>query len=188
MLHGHRARIIWFTGFSGSGKSTLARALEERLHARRVRTFILDGDNVRHGLCCDLGFSVADREENIRRVGEVARLFLEAGTVVLAAFISPLKADRDRVRSLVSPGDFIEIYCASSLAVCEARDTKGLYRRARAGDVPEFTGVSSPYEAPDAAELVLDTELRSVDDCVSSIMALLEARGALMPPCSGLKK
>ncbi len=135
-------------GLSGSGKSTLAHAVEETLHQQGCHTFVLDGDNVRHGLCGDLGFSSKDREENIRRIGEMAKLFMEAGVIVLTAFISPYRADRERVRGIVEHGDFIEIYCDASIEVCEARDVKGMYKKARAGLIPEFTGISSPYEVP----------------------------------------
>lgn len=138
---GHRGAIIWFTGLSGAGKSTLAHAAEEALHQRGCRTFVLDGDNVRHGLCGDLGFSPQDRVENIRRVGEVAKLFMEAGVIVLTAFISPYRADRARVRGMVEHGDFIEIYCDSPIEVCESRDVKGSYKKARAGQIPDFTGI-----------------------------------------------
>ncbi|MES3025798.1 MAG: adenylyl-sulfate kinase [Pseudomonadota bacterium] len=176
-LNGHRSVIVWFTGLSGSGKSTLAHAVEEQLHLAGCRTFVLDGDNVRQGLCQDLGFSEAARTENIRRIGEVAKLGIEAGTVVLTAFISPFADDRARVRALVAEGDFIEVFCACPLAVCETRDVKGLYRRARSGEIAEFTGISSPYEAPPAAELVVDTAAQSLEQSVASVLALLRARG-----------
>lgn len=142
-MNGHRSVILWFTGLSGAGKSTLAHAVEEELHRRGCRTFVFDGDNVRHGLCADLGFSAGDRVENIRRLGEMAKLFLEAGVIALTAFISPFRADRERVRSLVPHGEFLEIYCRCPLEVCEQRDVKGLYKRARAGDIKDFTGISS---------------------------------------------
>ncbi|MEC4747369.1 adenylyl-sulfate kinase [Methylomicrobium sp. Wu6] len=174
-LNGHRGAIIWFTGLSGSGKSTLAHAVEEKLHQLGCRTFVLDGDNVRHGLCGDLGFSTKDREENIRRVGEVAKLFMEAGIIVLTAFISPFRADRERVRGMVEHGDFIEIYCNSSLEICESRDTKELYKKARGGLIPEFTGISSPYEAPISADLTVDTGTLELDFCIKKIMKLLAA-------------
>ena len=176
-LNGHKGVILWFTGLSGSGKSTIAHAVEERLHQSGCRTFVFDGDNVRHGLCVDLGFSQKDRSENIRRIGEMVKLFLEAGIIVLTAFISPIRTDRERVRSLASAGDFIEIYCRCPLDVCESRDVKGLYQRARSGEVKEFTGISSPYEAPEKPELVLDTNVCSLDECVSKVMALLSQRG-----------
>lgn len=174
--NGHRGIILWFTGLSGSGKSTLAHALEAELHARHCKTYVLDGDNVRHGLCSDLGFSPSDRVENIRRIGEVARLFLDAGLIVLTAFISPYRVDRARVRELMAPGDFIEIYCASPIEVCEQRDVKGLYAKARQGMIQNFTGVSAPYEAPESPELVLDTANLSVKECVRRMMLLLEER------------
>lgn len=175
----HGAAILWFTGLSGAGKSTLAHAVEERLRALGRRTFVLDGDKLRHGLCSDLGFSPEDRHENIRRVGEVAKLFLDAGVMPIAALISPFRADRDRVRALVPPGAFLEVHVKCSLSTCEGRDVKGLYRKARAGEMKEFTGISSPYEAPEAPELVLDTERFDVDACVEQTLALLRARGAL---------
>jgi len=175
-LNGHKGAILWFTGLSGSGKSTIAHAVEERLHQSGCRTFVFDGDNVRHGLCGDLGFSQKDRSENIRRIGEMVKLFLEAGIIVLTAFISPIRTDRERVRSLAPAGDFIEIYCRCPLDVCENRDVKGLYHRARSGEVKEFTGISSPYEAPEKPELVLDTNVCSLDECVSKVIALLSQR------------
>ncbi len=155
-LRGHRGAVLWFTGLSGSGKSTVAGALEQALHAQGVATYLLDGDNVRHGLCRDLGFSDDDRRENIRRVGEVARLMVDAGLVVLSAFISPHRAERQMVRELAGEGRFLEIFVDTPLAVCEARDPKGLYRKARAGELRNFTGIDSAYEAPPAPELRLD--------------------------------
>jgi adenylylsulfate kinase len=179
--NGHRSGILWFTGLSGAGKSTLAHAVEQRLHARGVRTYVLDGDNVRHGLCGDLGFSEADRRENIRRIGEVAKLFIDAGVVVLTAFISPFRSDRDRVRSWVAPEDFLEIHCRCSVEICETRDVKGLYKKARAGGVKEFTGISSPYEEPLAPELDLDTGNLELEQCVAMVLQLLGERGMLPP-------
>ncbi len=178
-LNGHKGAILWFTGLSGSGKSTLAHAVEDALHALKVRTYVLDGDNIRHGLCGDLGFSDQDRVENIRRIGEVSKLFLEAGTVALTAFISPFKADRDRVRALVEDGDFYEIYCQCDLSVCEERDVKGLYKKARAGEIPEFTGISSPYEAPESPEVIVDTARLSLDESVECVLAALRANGVI---------
>ncbi len=175
--NGHRGAIVWFTGLSGAGKSTLAHAVEEHLHLMGCRTFVLDGDNVRHGLCGDLGFSAEDRVENIRRIGEVARLFMEAGVIVLTAFISPFRDDRNRVRAMAKPGEFIEIYCQCPVEVCEQRDVKGLYRRARAGEIGQFTGISSPYEAPDAPELAVSTSEESLHDCVQQVIALLVREG-----------
>ena len=171
--NGHRGAIIWFTGLSGAGKSTLAHAVEEYLHCKGCRTFVLDGDNVRHGLCGDLGFSAEDRAENIRRIGEVAKLFMEAGVIVLTAFISPFRADRDKVRAMVQLGEFIEVYCQCPIEVCEQRDVKGLYRRARAGEIDHFTGVSSPYEAPDIPELAVNTAEGDIHDCVRKVIGIL---------------
>ena len=177
--NGHRGAIIWFTGLSGSGKSTLAHAVEEALHQRGCRTFVLDGDNVRHGLCGDLGFSTADREENIRRIGEMAKLFMEAGVIVLTAFISPFRADRERVRGLVEHGDFVEIYCDTSIEICEARDVKGLYKKARAGQIGEFTGISSPYEIPDKPELVVNTGIGMINACVDQVVEKMVHQGLI---------
>ena len=165
--NGHRGGLFWFTGLSGAGKSTLAHSVEEKLHDNGYRTFVLDGDNVRHGLCADLSFSDDDRKENIRRVGHMSMLYVEAGIVVLTAFISPFREDRQNVRKIAG-SDFHEIYCKSSLEVCEARDVKGLYKRARAGEIPDFTGISSPYEEPESAELTADTESH-LDACSSDV-------------------
>ncbi|MDH5496798.1 MAG: adenylyl-sulfate kinase [Nitrospira sp.] len=175
--NGHRGAIIWFTGLSGSGKSTLAHAVEEILHQRGCRTFVLDGDNVRHGLCGDLGFSAQDRHENIRRIGEVARLFMEAGLIVLTAFISPYCADRAQVRHMVATGDFIEIYCNASIEICEMRDVKGVYRKARAGQIRQFTGISSPYEAPENPELTVKTGTVSLEACAQQVIGEITNRG-----------
>ena len=177
--NGHRSAVLWFTGLSGAGKSTLAHAVEERLHQRGCRTYVLDGDNVRHGLCGDLGFSAADRTENIRRIGEVAKLMIDAGVIALTAFISPFRADRERVRGMVMHGEFIEIYCHCPVEVCETRDVKGLYQRARAGEVKEFTGISSPYEAPLKPELTVDTATQPLDACVTQVLDYLRGRGLL---------
>lgn len=174
--NGHGGVILWFTGLSGAGKSTLAHAVEETLHQAGCRTFVLDGDNVRHGLCADLGFSPGDRAENIRRVGETTKLFLEAGIISLTAFISPFRNDRLRVRSLVPHGDFLEVYCRCPIAVCEDRDVKGLYKRARKGEIKEFTGISSPYEEPVAPELTVDTDKLGVDQSVAEVIAMLRER------------
>lgn len=173
--NGHRGVIIWFTGLSGSGKSTLAHSVEEHLYQMGCRTFVLDGDNVRHGLCGDLGFSAEDRVENIRRIGEVAKLFMEAGVIVLTAFISPFRADRDKVRAMVRTGEFIEIYCQCPIEVCEQRDVKGLYKKARAGEIGQFTGITSPYEAPVAPELTVDTACQSLDECVKQVISKLSS-------------
>jgi adenylylsulfate kinase len=179
---GHRSAILWFTGLSGAGKSTLANAVNSALFEQGLACYVLDGDNVRHGLCSDLGFSDADREENIRRIGEVAKLFLDAGVVVLTAFVSPFQADRARARALVEPGDFIEIHCAADLEVCESRDTKGLYAKARAGEIKEFTGISSPYEAPEHPELRIDTGRQSLEACVLQVLAHLQQVGVIPMP------
>jgi adenylylsulfate kinase len=175
-LHGHAPAVLWFTGLSGSGKSTLASLAEQRLHAFGCRTFVLDGDNLRHGLCSDLGFSSEDRRENIRRAGEVASLFVQSGAIVLAALISPFAQDRARARALVPEGHFFEIHCKASVAECEQRDVKGLYRRARAGEVKEFSGISSPYEAPAAPELVLHTARDSIEECLDAVLRIYHER------------
>jgi adenylylsulfate kinase len=176
---GHRSAILWFTGLSGSGKSTLANAVNAALFERGLGTYVLDGDNVRHGLCKDLGFSDADREENIRRIGEVAKLFLDAGVIVLTAFVSPFRADRDKARDLVEAGDFFEIFCAADLDVCESRDPKGLYAKARSGAIKEFTGISSPYEAPDTPELKIDTGAQDLAESVNVVIKALQDKGVI---------
>lgn len=173
--NGHRGSILWFTGLSGAGKSTLAHAVEEELFKRGYQTFVLDGDNVRHGLCNDLGFSVDDRHENIRRVGELAKLFSDAGLIVLTAFISPLREDRARVRTL-APDDFLEIYCHCPIEICESRDVKGLYKKAREGKIPNFTGINSPYEPPSEPDLSLSTGELTIEQCVAKVMQLLETQ------------
>ncbi|MGF1603453.1 MAG: adenylyl-sulfate kinase [Thermosynechococcaceae cyanobacterium] len=178
-LNNHKSAILWFTGLSGAGKSTLAHAVEAKLHEMKCRTFVFDGDNVRHGLCADLGFSDEDREENIRRVGEMAKLFTEAGVIALTAFISPFRSDRDRVRNLVPDHDFIEIYCQASLEVCEERDVKGLYKRARSGEITHFTGISSPYEAPEQPEISVETGSKSLEDCAQQVIDYLAQQGVL---------
>ena len=170
---GHGAAVVWITGLSGAGKTTLADALQRMLFDLGCQVFALDGDKVRSGLCADLGFSLPERSENIRRIGEVAHLFCQAGQIVIVSAISPMRADRARVRALVSAPQFIEVYCRCPLAVCEARDPKGLYRRARAGQLAEFTGISSPYEAPEAAEVIVDSAAASVDDGVGKVLARL---------------
>lgn len=175
-LNGHRSAAVWFTGLSGAGKSTLAHAVEEELHRLGCRTFVFDGDNVRHGLCSDLGFSLEDRAENIRRIGEMAKLFVEAGVIALTAFISPLRTDREQVRALMGDSDFIEVYVKCPVEVCESRDVKGMYRKARAGIIKEFTGVSSPYEEPENPELVVDTVREDLDTCVQNVISLLRSR------------
>ena len=178
-LNGHKSAILWFTGLSGSGKSTLAHAVEDTLYKSGIRTYVLDGDNVRKGLNKDLGFSDADRTENIRRIGEVSKLMVDAGVLTLTAFISPFIKDRDIVRSLVKPGDFVEIYCKASLDVCEERDPKGLYKKARAGEIPEFTGINSPYEPPEQAEIVLTTDEHSIEECISQVIDYLKQHGIM---------
>jgi adenylylsulfate kinase len=186
-MNNHRGLCLWFEGLSGAGKSTLAVAIEERLHNLGYHTFILDGDNVRYGLSSDLGFSKEDRAENIRRVGEVARLFVEAGIVTLTAIIAPFRAERKRVRSLFDENDFIEIYCNAPLSECAKRDVKGMYKRALAGEISDFTGISSPYEKPDHPELVLDTANASVDKCVNSVVQYLFEAGDISLPARQAK-
>lgn len=170
---GHGGCVVWMTGLSGSGKSSLAAEVERRLMNQDVHCFVLDGDNVRHGLNSDLGFSEEDRGENIRRVGEVARLFVEAGCVILTSFISPFREDRNRVRSLFAEGEFFEVYVRCPLDLCESRDPKGLYAQARNGEITEFTGIDSPYEEPEEPEIVLDTSELSVEDCAGRIIDML---------------
>ncbi len=175
-LNGHRSFVLWFTGLSGSGKSTLAHAVEERLHQMSCRTFVFDGDNVRHGLCSDLGFGEEDRRENIRRIGEMTKLFVEAGVIAMTAFISPFRAERQMVRSLFQPGEFIEIYCDCSLETCEERDVKGLYAKARAGLIPNYTGISSPYEEPQSPEIRIRTDKETLEDSVDAVLNYLKDR------------
>jgi adenylylsulfate kinase len=177
--NGHKSCVLWFTGLSGAGKSTLAHAVEEQLHQLGCRTFVLDGDNVRHGLSSNLGFSEDDRRENIRRIGEAAKLMMEAGVIAMTAFISPFRADREAVRKLMPHVDFLEIYCKASLETCEARDVKGLYKKARAGEIKNYTGIDSPYEAPEKPELMIDTDALSVEESVTAVMQLLRQRGKL---------
>jgi len=178
-LNGHKGCTVWLTGLSGSGKSTIAVALEKLLLDKGIRAFILDGDNVRHGLNKNLGFSPEDRTENIRRIGEVAKLFTSAGVVTLTAFISPYRADRDQVREIMEAGDFVEVHVHAPLEVCEQRDVKGLYKKARAGEIKEFTGISAPYEAPEKAELMIDTSALSVEQSAQTIMDHLAKQGLL---------
>jgi bifunctional enzyme CysN/CysC len=175
--NGHRAGVIWLTGLSGAGKTTIARAVERRLFERGCRTMLLDGDNLRHGLCGDLGFSPEDRAENIRRAGEVARLFFEQGCVVLCAFVSPYQKDRDRVRGLLPEGRFVEIWVRAPLETLRGRDTKGLYARAQVGAVSQFTGMTAPYEPPPAPELALDTDRLEVEEAVARVLSALESAG-----------
>lgn len=175
-LNNHKAVNLWFTGLSGSGKSTLAHAVEERLHQLECRTFVFDGDNVRHGLCSDLDFSIEGRSENIRRIGEMVNLFLQAGVIALTAFISPLKQDREKVRAIIGEANFLEIHCACSLEICEQRDVKGLYKKARAGLIKNYTGISSPYEAPEKPALCLDSGLVPLETCVEQVISYLQEK------------
>jgi adenylylsulfate kinase len=176
-FNGHKGFTVWFTGLSGSGKSTIAVAVEKALWDRGVRTYILDGDNVRHGLNSNLGFSPEDRTENIRRIGEVAKLFNDAGLVALTAFISPYRADRDKVRGLMAEGDFLEVFVDCPVEECEKRDVKGLYAKARAGQIKEFTGISAPYEEPAKPELVLPTAQLSEQQSTDKVIAYLQEKG-----------
>ena len=175
-LNDHKSAVIWFTGLSGSGKSTLAHSVEEELHNLDCKTFVLDGDNVRHGLSSNLTFSDNDRKENIRRIGEAANLVMEAGVIAMTAFISPFKKDRNLVRQLSPQGDFIEIYCKASLETCESRDVKGLYKRARAGEIKNYTGIDSAYESPNNPELVIDTDCESLEESVAKVMDFLKSK------------
>jgi len=175
-LNKHKSCVIWFTGLSGSGKSTLAHSVEEELYGLDCRTYVLDGDNVRHGLSSNLTFSDDDRKENIRRIGEAAKLMMEAGVIAMTAFISPFKKDRNLVRQLLPQGDFIEIFCKASLETCESRDVKGLYKRARAGEIKNYTGINSPYEAPDKPELIIDTENESLEESVAKVIDFLNSK------------
>ena len=178
-LRGHKAFVLWFTGLSASGKSTIAHHTEKLLHLKGLATYVFDGDNVRHGLCSDLGFSDADRKENIRRIGEMIKLFVDANVITLTSFISPFKADRDRIRALFPEGEFLEVYVSCPVDVCAARDKKGLYAKARAGLIENFTGISSPYEPPENAEIVVHSNLDGPMDAAKKIMAYLEASGRL---------
>jgi adenylylsulfate kinase len=178
-LNNHRSIVLWFTGLSGSGKSTLAHALEEELFQKGCRTFVLDGDNVRHGLNSNLDFSEEGRAENIRRISEVSKLMLESGLIVMTAFISPFNKDRNEARKLISSEDFIEIYCKASIETCETRDVKGLYKRARKGEIANYTGIDSPYEAPENPELIIDTDNQSLEESVSTILSFLESNGVI---------
>jgi adenylylsulfate kinase len=178
-LKGQKSCVLWFTGLSGAGKSTVANTVDHKLAEIGKHTYLLDGDNVRMGLNKNLGFSAEDRTENIRRIGEVAKLFSDAGLVTLTAFISPYKADRDIARELLEEGEFIEVYVQASLATCEERDPKGLYKKARAGEIKGFTGIDAPYEAPDNAELVLDSDAHGIDELADQVVAYLESNGYL---------
>lgn len=176
-LNGHRGAVLWFTGLSGSGKSTLANAVDRKLNERGVRGYVLDGDNIRLGLNKGLGFSEEDRKENIRRIGEVAKLFADSGQVVSTAFISPYLQDREAVRKLFAEGDFIEVWVKCALEVCEERDPKGLYGKARAGEIPAFTGISAPYEEPQNPELVIETDQLDIEEAADSVLSYLESEG-----------
>jgi adenylylsulfate kinase len=176
--NGHKGAVVWFTGLSGSGKSTLAHTVEEKIFQLGCHAYVFDGDNVRHGLCSDLGFSVGDRSENIRRIAEMCSLFVDAGVISLTAFISPLQGDRQRVRDLIGE-HFVEIYCRCPIEICEQRDVKGLYKKARAGEIKDFTGVSAPYEAPQNADLVIDTDQLNLDQGAEKVVQLLMDRGII---------
>lgn len=178
-LNQHRSAVIWFTGLSGAGKSTLANAVDLKLFQNKVRSYVLDGDNIRHGLNRGLGFSERDRKENIRRIGEVAKLFVDSGIIVLTAFISPFHEDRERVRRLFQDGQFIEVYVKCALEECERRDPKGLYKKARCGEIQQFTGISSPYEAPVNPEITIDTEHVSIEESSSIIIDHLRCKGIM---------
>ncbi|MBY0086603.1 adenylyl-sulfate kinase [Brevibacillus sp. M2.1A] len=171
---GHKSCVLWFTGLSGAGKSTLANAVEHELHQRGVASYVLDGDNIRHGLNRGLGFGAEDRRENIRRIGEVAKLFVEAGVITLTAFISPYREDRELARNLVEAGEFIEVYVKCSLDECERRDVKGLYQKARSGEIGQFTGISAPYEEPVQAELVIESDKQTIEEAVQIVLTYLE--------------
>ncbi|GIO09087.1 putative adenylyl-sulfate kinase [Brevibacillus reuszeri] len=176
---GHKSAILWFTGLSGAGKSTLANAVEYELHQRGLASYVLDGDNIRHGLNRGLGFGPDDRKENIRRIGEVAKLFVDAGVITLTAFISPYREDRELARSLVDEGEFIEVYVKCPLEECERRDVKGLYQKARNGEIIQFTGISSPYEEPVSAELVIESNEQTIEESVQRVIVYLEKRGVI---------
>jgi len=179
-LNGHMSINLWFTGLPGSGKSTLAHAVEERLHLMGCRTYVFDGDNVRHGLCGDLGFSLKDRSENMRRIAEMVNLFLDSGVLSLTAFISPLKADREQVQEIIGAENLIEVYCNCPLEICEERDVKGLYKKARTGEIKNYTGISSPYEVPENPDIEFNTGTRPLRDCVNDIISELRERGIIL--------
>ena len=178
-LLNQKGAVLWFTGLSGSGKSTLANAVALKLHEGGNLTYVLDGDNIRHGLNKNLGFSPEDRVENIRRIGEVGKLFADCGVIAMTAFISPYKADRDTARALLAQGRFIEVYCACDLSVCEQRDPKGLYKKARAGEIKQFTGIDAPYEAPENPEISVDTGKNSVEVCTERVLEYLKENGMI---------
>ncbi|NCC84655.1 MAG: adenylyl-sulfate kinase [Clostridia bacterium] len=175
-LHGHKSLVLWFTGLSGSGKSTIAHQVEKRLHEQGLSTYVFDGDNVRQGLCGDLSFSPEARAENIRRIGEMVKLFLDAGILCLTAFISPMQADRERVRQIVGKEHFSEVYVRCPLEICEERDVKGLYKLARAGKIKNYTGVSAPYEAPNTPDLILETAKCSIEECVQQVLEYIGSK------------
>lgn len=179
VLNGHKGAVLWLTGFSGAGKSTLAHAVEERLYDLGCHSYVFDGDNIRHGLNKDLSWSPEGRRENVRRIGEVAKLFLDMGVISLAAFISPYKSDRHSVRVLIGEPDFLEVYCKCSIEKCESRDVKGRYKAARAGAIPEFTGISAPYEVPESPEITVDTDNATLEDCVEHVINVLVERGVI---------
>ncbi|GEN85851.1 adenylyl-sulfate kinase [Oceanobacillus sojae] len=179
-LNNHKSAVVWFTGLSGSGKSTISVELEKELHQLGIRTYHLDGDNVRHGLNKDLGFGPDDRKENIRRIGEVSKLMVEAGLLTLAAFISPYCADRDEIRKMMESGEFIEVFVDASIETCKSRDPKGLYKKVRAGEITGFTGIDAPYEAPVNPEITVNTDQKSVEESVQTIMSYLKTKGYLI--------
>ncbi|MCA8989478.1 MAG: adenylyl-sulfate kinase [Planctomycetaceae bacterium] len=178
-LKGHKSAVLWFTGLSGAGKSTVANTVDHLLHSKGIHTYVLDGDNIRMGLNKNLGFSAEDRAENIRRIGEVAKLFADSGTFVLTAFISPYRVDRDRARQILGEGEFIEVYVNASLATCEGRDPKGLYKKARAGEIKGFTGIDDPYEEPLKPEITLDSDGKGIDDLAAEVVQYLKDNGYL---------
>jgi len=178
--NGHRSLTLWFTGLSGSGKSTLAHAVEERLHLMGCRTYVFDGDNVRHGLCRDLGFSLNERKENLRRIAEMIKLFVDAGVISLTAFISPLEADRQMVKEIIGPDNVLEIFCDCPLEICEQRDVKGLYKKARAGQILNYTGISSPYEIPTKPDITIATSNCTVNQGIAIIVDELRNRGVVL--------
>lgn len=184
-LHGHRGITLWFTGLSASGKSTVAREVEDQLYNRGLHAYVLDGDNIRHRLNSDLGFSPEHRVENIRRIGEVAHLFNSVGLIVMCAFISPYQKDRDKARGMEEDGRFAEVYCRCSLEECERRDPKGLYIKARAGKIPDFTGISAPYEEPENPELIVDTDQLTIKECAAKVLEYLEERQIIVKPVVG---
>ncbi|RPF54188.1 adenylyl-sulfate kinase [Aquisalibacillus elongatus] len=178
-LNGHKSAVVWFTGLSGAGKSTISVEVEKELYKQGVHTYRLDGDNVRHGLNNNLGFSAEDRAENIRRVGEVAKLMADAGLLTLTAFISPYREDRDKVREIMDDGEFIEVFVKCDLDVCESRDPKGLYKKARAGEIKGFTGIDDPYEEPNNPEIIVESDKNSIEECVQQVVNHLKAKGYL---------